>query len=70
MGRFGREPVDCSPSMAEHSDRQTVMVCLVIITALIFMLFFAKNVTTLIVGEMLINIPIGFINNVAREFAR
>ena len=31
------------------------------------MLFFAKNVATLIVGEFLINIPIGFINNVARE---
>ena len=45
------------------------MISLALVAAFIFMLFFAKNVTTLIVGEFLINIPIGFINNVARELA-
>ena len=52
------------------SDRHTVLVCLGIIICLIFMLFFARNVATLIVGEFLLSIPLGFINNVARESLR
>ena len=51
------------------TDKKISLLACVLIVGFTFILFFAQNDAMILVGEGLLNIPMSFINNVAREYS-